>query len=164
MQPIDRAAMLAPIADGDLLLEQMAERHREGLRGACAADTEIWAMYPNDWLGHFDACFDAVLANNGRCPFALTLGRRIIGMSGYLNFALDRQAVEIGNTYIVPEVRGTGVNGRIKHLLIARAFEQCTQPGGSVEARRGQGRGAPRRTRDLDRPCPRHWRVFDIGE
>lgn len=119
---IDRAVLLAPIADGDLLLEQMAERHREGLRAACTADTEIWVMYPNDWLGHFDACFDAVLANDGRCPFALTLGGRIIGMSGYLNFAFDRQAVEIGNTYILPAMRGTGVNGRIKHLLIARAF------------------------------------------
>ena len=43
-------------------------------------------------------------------------------MSGYLNFALDRQAVEIGNTYILPETRGTGVNGRIKQLLLARAF------------------------------------------
>ena len=33
-----------------------------------------------------------------------------------------RQAVEIGNTYILPEVRGTGLNGRIKRLLLDRAF------------------------------------------
>ncbi len=123
MQPIDRHALLASIIDGNLSLEQMAESHREELRTACAADREIWAMYPTDWLGHFDACFDAVLANDGRCPFTLTLDGQIIGMSGYLNFALDRQAVEIGNTYILPEVRGTGVNGRIKQLLIARAFD-----------------------------------------
>lgn len=121
-QPIDKAALLAPIADGDLSLEQMAEPHREGLRAACAADTEIWAMYPADWGGHFDTCFDAVLRNDGRCPFTLIVGERIVGMSGYLNFALDRQAVEIGNTYIPPEARGTGLNGRIKQLLLARAF------------------------------------------
>ena len=121
-QPIDKAALLQPIIDGDLRLEQMAEPHREGLRAACAADTEIWAIYPNDWRGHFDACFDAVLCNDGRCPFTLIVGGRIVGMSGYLNFALDRQAVEIGNTYILPEVRGTGLNGRIKQLLLARAF------------------------------------------
>ena len=121
-QSIDKAELLASIADGDLHLEQMAEPHREGLRAACAADTEIWQMYPNDWLGHFDACFDAVLRNDGRCPFTLMLDGRIIGMSGYLNFALDRQGVEIGNTYILPEVRGTGLNGRIKRLLLNRAF------------------------------------------
>ena len=121
-QLIDKAELLDPIIDGDLVLEQMAEPHREGLRAACAADTAIWAMYPNDWLGHFDTCFDAVLRNDGRCPFALILDGRIIGMSGYLNFALERQGVEIGNTYIVPEVRGTGVNGRIKRLLLDRAF------------------------------------------
>lgn len=122
MLPIDRHVLLAPIIDGDLVLEQMVESHREALRAACAADREIWAMYPTDWLGHFDACFDAVLSNDGRCPFTLTLYGRIIGMSGYLNFALDRQAVEIGNTYILPDMRGTGVNRRIKQLLIDRAF------------------------------------------
>lgn len=121
-QPIDKAALLQPIVDGDLRLEQMAEPHREGLRAACAADTDIWQMYPNDWLDHFDICFDAVLRNAGRCPFTLIAGGRIIGMSGYLNFALDRQSVEIGNTYIMPNVRGTGLNGRIKHMLLARAF------------------------------------------
>ncbi len=121
-QPIDKADLLQPILDGDLRLEQMAEPHREGLRTACAADTEIWQMYPNDWLGHFDACFDAVLRNDGRCPFTLIVGKRIIGMSGYLSFALDRQALEIGNTYILPQVRGTGLNARIKQLLLARAF------------------------------------------
>lgn len=119
---VDRVELLAPIFSGDLLLEQFEERHREGLRAACATDTEIWSLYPTDWGGRFDACFDAVLANADRCPFAITLGGRIIGMSGYLNFALDRQAVEIGNSYILPECRGTGINGRIKDLLLGRAF------------------------------------------
>jgi RimJ/RimL family protein N-acetyltransferase len=117
-----KAALIAPFDDGDLRLEQLAEPHREGLRAACAADRHIWAIYPNDWLGHFDICFDAVLRNEGRCPFALIRDGRIIGMSGYLNFALDRQAVEIGNTYIEPTARGTGFNGRVKRLLLDRAF------------------------------------------
>lgn len=119
---IDGEALLAPIVDDDLTLEQFAESHREGLRGACAADGDIWAMYPADWGGHFDACFDAVLRNAQRHPFVLTLNGRVIGMSGYLNLAGDRQTVEIGNSYILPELRGTGVNRRIKTLLLARAF------------------------------------------
>jgi RimJ/RimL family protein N-acetyltransferase len=117
-----KAALIEPFDDGDLRLEQLAEPHREELRAACAADAEIWAIYPNDWLGQFDACFDAVLRNDGRCPFTVIHNGRVIGMSGYLNFALDRQAVEIGNTYIEPAARGTGLNGRVKQLLLDRAF------------------------------------------
>jgi RimJ/RimL family protein N-acetyltransferase len=119
---IEPGALLAPIREGDLLLEQFEERHREGLRAACAADSEIWQMYPTDWGGQFDACFDAVLRNDGRCPFVIEHDGRTIGMSGYLNFALDRQAVEIGNSYIMPATRGTGLNGSIKRLLLDRAF------------------------------------------
>lgn len=122
MQTPDKSAMIAPIEDGDVRLDQLAEPHRAGLRAACAQDVAIWAMYPTDWLGHFDACFDAVLASDGRCPFVIVHAGRIIGMSGYLNFALDRQAVEIGNSYITPDTRGTGLNGRIKRLLLDRAF------------------------------------------
>ncbi len=119
---IDKAALLKPIVDRDLRLEQFAERHREGLRAACSADSDIWQLYPTDWLGSFDACFDAVLANVGRCPFALILGGHVVGMSGFLNFALDRGTVEVGNSYIVPALRGTGFNRRVKHLLLGRAF------------------------------------------
>lgn len=119
---VDRAGLLAPIADGDLLLAQFEEQHREGLRIACAADADIWRIYPSDWDGDFDACFDAVLRNDQRNPFVLALAGRVIGMSGFLNLAIDRQTVEIGNSYILPECRGTGVNGRIKALLLARAF------------------------------------------
>ena len=119
---IEKAALIAPIVDGDLVLEPLAGPHREGLRIACAADRDIWAIYPIDMLGQFDAAFDAILANPDRCPFALILNGEIIGMSGFLNFALDRQTVEIGGTYLEPAARGTGVNARIKRLLLARAF------------------------------------------
>jgi RimJ/RimL family protein N-acetyltransferase len=119
---IEAAALLAPIREGGLVLEQFEERHREGLRAACAADSAIWQMYPTDWGGHFDACFDAVLRSAGRCPFVIELDGRTLGMSGYLNFALDREALEIGNSYIMPETRGTGLNGRIKRVLLDRAF------------------------------------------
>jgi len=122
MPRVELAALITPIAEDDLLLEQLAEPHREALRAACAADQDIWQIYPIDLLGHFDAAFDAILANPDRCPFALTHKGRLIGMSGFLNFAGDRQTVEIGGTYIEPAARGTGVNGRIKQLLLTRAF------------------------------------------
>jgi len=115
--------LLAPIADGDLRLEQLDDGHREGLRAACAADSEIWDIYPSRLIGaDFDPSFEAIVANPARSPFALILDGRIVGMSGYLNIAEERQTLEIGGTYLQPDQRGTGLNRRIKHLLIPRAF------------------------------------------
>ena len=115
--------LLAPISDGDLRLEQLDLKHREGLRAACAADSEIWEIYPSRLIGaDFDPGFEAIVAHPGRRPFALILEGRIVGMSGYLNIAEERQTLEIGGTYLQPDQRGTGLNRRIKHLLIPRAF------------------------------------------
>lgn len=120
---IDAEALFAPMDEGEIHLEELAERHREGLRVACAADSEIWSIYPTDMSGGgFDPAFDAILANPNRRPFALVVDGMVIGMSGYLNLALDRQALEIGGTFIAPATRGTGLNGRIKKLLLDRAF------------------------------------------
>jgi len=120
---IDFDALLSPMNEGEIRLEQLSEIHREGLRAACAADAEIWHIYPANMTGaSFDPAFDAILSNPDRRPFALIVDGVVVGMSGYLNFALDRQAVEIGGTYIAPATRGTGLNGRIKKLLLDRAF------------------------------------------
>jgi RimJ/RimL family protein N-acetyltransferase len=43
-------------------------------------------------------------------------------MSAYLGLDSGRQTVEIGNTYFVPAVRGTGLNGRVKRLMLGHAF------------------------------------------
>lgn len=120
---IEPEALFAPMDDREIHLEQLAEQHREGLRAACAADNEIWRIYPVDMSGEkFDPAFEAILANPDRKPFALIVNGTVIGMSGYLNLALDRQALEIGGTFMAPAARGTGLNDRIKKLLLDRAF------------------------------------------
>lgn len=120
---IDRAALIAPIVDRELLLEPCSEHHREPLRIACAADADIWDIYPVNWSGHgFNPAFDAMIAHPQRDIFALILDGRVIGMSGYLNIVPERQTLEVGGTYIMPEVRGTGLNARIKRLLFDRAI------------------------------------------
>jgi RimJ/RimL family protein N-acetyltransferase len=120
---MDSAALFAPMRDAEIYLEELNETHREGLRAVCSADTEIWQIYPFNMSGDgFDPVFDAIMANPNRRPFALIVNSMVIGMSGYLNLALDRQALEIGGTFISPATRGTGLNGRIKKLLLDRAF------------------------------------------
>ena len=43
-------------------------------------------------------------------------------MSSYLGIDPNRQVLEIGGTYYRPKFRGTGFNGRIKDMMLRRAF------------------------------------------
>jgi len=45
-------------------------------------------------------------------------------MTAYLNVDAPRGVLEIGNSYIAPRVRGTGINGRVKRLMIDHAFAE----------------------------------------
>jgi RimJ/RimL family protein N-acetyltransferase len=118
-----KAALGVPPVDETIRFEPMAERHRAGLKAACALDLDIWPIYAASFdPDHFDATFDAVLANPGRIPFAIFADDRLVGMSAYLGLDHARQTVEIGNTYFIPAVRGTGLNGRVKRLMLGHAF------------------------------------------
>lgn len=113
----------APLEDGDLHLAPLAERHRADLKAACAEDPDIWPLYSVSYdPDHFDAQFDALRGREGTYPFAVVLGGRLVGMTAFLNHLPARQTVEIGNTYYAPAMRGTGLNRRIKTLLLDRAF------------------------------------------
>ncbi len=113
----------APMAEGTLRLEPMAEAHREGLKAACAEDDEIWRLYSVSYdPEHFDASFDLLLSRpNWRC-FTIFDGEQVAGMSCFIGIEPDRGVLEIGNTYYVPALRGTGFNRRVKDLMLARAF------------------------------------------
>src|SRR3954453_10120505 len=113
-----------PMAKGGIRLEPLAEAHRAALKAACAEDAEIWPIYAISYdPDHFDASFDALLARpNGR-GFAIFSGDALIGMSCYLGIEPARGVLEIGNTYYAPALRGTGLNRRVKELMIGRAID-----------------------------------------
>ncbi|WP_019833914.1 GNAT family N-acetyltransferase [Sphingomonas sp. PR090111-T3T-6A] len=118
----DVDALRPAMADGALRLEPLAEAHRAGLAAACAADTTIWDIYPNDWSpAGFDANFEAVLAMPNRIVFAILHDGHVVGMSSYLNPSAVHGSAEIGGTYLAPDARGTGINARFKQLMLARA-------------------------------------------
>lgn len=109
---------------GDLRLEPLAEAHRAGLKAACAQDLEIWRIYAWSWdPDHFDATFDRVMARPNWRRFVIFSGERLVGMSCYIGIDEDRGVLEIGNTYYVPDMRGTGLNRRVKDLMIRRAID-----------------------------------------
>lgn len=120
---IDVAALAASLAKGELVLEPLAERHRAGLADACAADPDIWDIYYNSWApDRFDAQFDALLANPARHAYAIMLAGTVVGMTAWLSPDARNRTVEIGNTYLAPAARGTGLNARVKRLMLDRAF------------------------------------------
>lgn len=117
-------ALYVPLADGALRLEPLAEAHREGLRAACAADSEIWAIYPFNFIGNaFDERFDWMLTGGTqrRC-YAIFDGATLVGMTAWIAHGAAGHAIEIGNSYIVPALRGSGFNRRLKTLMLDHAF------------------------------------------
>ena len=118
-----RDALYAELGDGDLRLVKLAEPHREPLRVACAADADIWPIYSSSFdPAHFDASFSKVIGNETRMPYAILDGDRLVGMTAWLRPDWTAQTIEIGNSYIHPDARGTGFNGRLKRLMIDHAF------------------------------------------
>lgn len=118
------AALYVGLEQGDLRLEPLAEHHREPLRLACAADTAIWEIYPLSFLGeHFDPQFDGLLAGApARRIYAVRFAGEVVGKTGWLAHGEPGWSIEIGHTYLAPHVRGTGVNGRMKRLMLDHAF------------------------------------------
>ena len=112
------------IANGGLRLGPPAAHPRAALKAACAEDGEIWKIYATSFdPEHFDSSFDTMAARpNWRC-FAILLSDRLIGMSCFIGIDEDRGVLEIGNTYYVPAIRGSGINRRVKDLMIRRAIE-----------------------------------------
>ena len=123
MKPDPLGLLTVLDADG-LRLEPLEERHREPLREACAEDLEIWHMYGVSYdPEHFDESFERLRTRPDSHAFAILSGGEMVGMSAYLGIDAPRGVLEIGNTYYVPKMRGTGFNRRVKDLMIRRAID-----------------------------------------
>lgn len=118
-----RDALYIPLADGNLALERLTEAHRAQLFAACAADTAIWEIYSSNFgPENFDAAFGALIGHASRMPYAIVVDGTVVGMTAWLRADWSAQTIEIGGSYLHPAVRGTGINGRIKRLMLDHAF------------------------------------------
>src|SRR4051812_17593598 len=92
------------LGSGNLRLEPLAKHHRTALKAACAEDSEIWPIYSASYgPEHFDAQFDTLRARSATFPFAIIIDGTLVGMTSFLGYLPERQTVEIGTTYLVPE-------------------------------------------------------------
>jgi RimJ/RimL family protein N-acetyltransferase len=116
--------LFVPLRDGDLALEPLVETHREALRAACNEDADIWHIYPFSYLGEaFDPQFDLmILRDRPRQCYAIISAGVVVGMTAWIEHGAPGYSIEIGNTYIVPRLRGSGFNDRLKKLMLDHAF------------------------------------------
>jgi RimJ/RimL family protein N-acetyltransferase len=116
--------LAAPMSGDGVSAILFEDAHREPLKAACAEDSAIWPIYS---LSFDPDHFDASMARFANAPlnrsFVLFQGEELVGMSSFLGFDQGRQTVEIGGTYYRPKFRGTGINRRIKDMMLRRAFE-----------------------------------------
>lgn len=114
----------APISGVGVRAEPWDETFRGAMKAACAEDPDIWEIYSVSCdAEHFDATIDALLARPDAVTFVLLDGEELVGMSSFLRIDPRHRSLEIGFTYYRPRFRGTGVNRRIKDMMIRRAIE-----------------------------------------
>nr|WP_245600302.1 GNAT family protein [Sphingomonas jaspsi] len=115
--------LAAPMTGDGVRAETWTEAHREPLKAACAEDRAIWELYATNYgPDGFDASFDKVMALPWVRFAIYDDADELVGMSCFLNIDEARGVLEIGNTYYRPKYRGTGINRRIKDMMMARAF------------------------------------------
>ncbi len=120
---LDVDALAEPMAGERCRAELFSEAHRDALRVACAEDRDVWEIYSiNFGPEAFDETIDALAARPNTRVFVLFDGDELAGMSSYLGIDEGRQTLEIGGTYYLPQLRGSGFNRRVKEMMLARAF------------------------------------------
>ena len=122
----------AKVLENDFVrLEPLAERHKEELRAACAADPATWRdLYIVSMLDEaFDRNWERFRGpGDGKTmTFALVVDGVCRGMSSFLDIDPVHNTLEIGFTYYEPSVRGGAANPSAKRLMMAHAFASGAQ-------------------------------------
>ena len=106
-----------------VMLEPIAELHREGLREAAERDPQIH-RFTNMYTLGFDRWFDLALAAEREVPYVVHVDGKPVGSSRYLNIEPAHRRLEIGWTWLERAQWGTGANVEAKYLLMRNAFEE----------------------------------------
>ena len=121
---IDLGRLAEPMIGEHIAAELFEERHRDALKSACAEDGEVWEIYANNFgPDGFDDSIGRYTTNPNNRTFVLFDGDEIAGMSSFIGIDAGRQVLEIGGTYYRPHLRGSGINRRVKDMMLKRAFD-----------------------------------------
>jgi RimJ/RimL family protein N-acetyltransferase len=130
-------------------LEPLEPRHAQGLWEA-SRDPRTWRWLSvaqpstrgelDEWIG------DALAAERAGTEMPLVTLRhdRIVGSTRFLALRPEHRSLEIGWTWLHPDVWGTGANIEAKHLMLRHAFEAwgCRRVELKTDALNRRSRGA----------------------
>lgn len=109
-------------------LEPLHPDHAADLLAAADPDTFVYIpTRPQAWtVAGFEAYIATLRANPNLLPFAIInrAQNRAVGTTSYMDVRLKDRGLEIGNTWIGADQRGTRINPENKYLLLRHAFEQ----------------------------------------
>ena len=120
-----------PLTDGHITLELLATSHIDSL--------VTFATHPSLWEWTTARCLteaavrtyltSAITAHTaGDClPLATIHQGQVVGTTRFAAIAPAHKRCEIGWTFVHPNLWGTSVNARAKHLMLKHAFEVARQ-------------------------------------
>lgn len=109
-------------------LEPFEAHLKEEVRAAIDCDPEIWDIMPINPTGASFESFWAVACGapvDVRMPYAIRRREdaRVVGMSSYYTSLSGQGGVEIGTTFLHPDVRGGVINSELKLVMLQHAFD-----------------------------------------
>lgn len=116
------------LAGGRVRLEPMTEEHLAGLE-AVAFDARIWRYMMTrvgtveelrGWMG---VALELERAGTVM-PWVTVFDGRVVGATRFMDLDRRNETVELGNTWLSPEVQGMGVNAEAKLLQLRYGFEE----------------------------------------
>jgi RimJ/RimL family protein N-acetyltransferase len=109
-------------------LEPLVLAHKEEVRTALDCDPASWSILLVNPMGagfeeYWSANYGAPAAE--RLPYAIRRlsDGRVVGMSTYFTASTKHGGVEIGATFLRPDVRSGAVNPETKLLMLGHAFD-----------------------------------------
>lgn len=109
------------LTDGDLTLRPLTVGDVPALcalAADCADELRLMGS-PPDQAAYYRAALDAP----EQMPFVVEVGGELAGSTRYGDIRPADSGLEIGWTWLYPRWHGSGVNRRMKRLLLAHAFE-----------------------------------------
>jgi len=117
-----------PLDGAVVRLEPYVPALKEEVRAALDVDAAAWDLFAQSGQGpHFESWWAGFLADMAAGTWiAYAIRRRsddrVVGTSSFLNLRPERGVVEIGATFLHPDVRSGAVNPEAKRLMLAHAF------------------------------------------
>lgn len=117
-----------PIEGRFVRMEPLTAAHKEEIRAAVDCDAAAWSILLVNPVG---AGFEEYWSENcgapltERMPFAIRrlADGRVVGISMYFMASAKHGGVEIGATFLHPDVRASAVNPEAKLLMLNHAFD-----------------------------------------